>query len=111
MSFKERAARYFLLRKGVRQITNEIEKAGLDNLKALVDADKSIVYIYLQGCSASEQARIRRDLNTLLTMGITPDMLIDEVTRQLGGLAAIIKDKPQYKKAEVNKVISFLREG
>lgn len=109
MTFMQRTARNFIVRKAVREIIGEIEKAGLDNLNALADAGKSIVSIYLKGCSPSEQARIRRDFNALLKLGITPDMVLEELTRQLTELAPIIESKVGYKKSEIEKVLAFLR--
>ena len=49
-SFKARAAKNFLTIKAARQIKGEIEKAGLDNLKILAEAGRSIVGTYLQNC-------------------------------------------------------------
>jgi len=47
--FSARVAQHFLTIKAARQIRQEIEKAGLDNLKILADAGKSIVGTYLNG--------------------------------------------------------------
>ncbi|MBA7681219.1 hypothetical protein ES703_89556 [subsurface metagenome] len=89
----------------------EFEKAGLDSLKALAEAGKSIITIYLNGCSPAEKARIRRDLNALLTMGITVDMVLDEVALQIPEIIPIMKDRVAYRKSEIEKVMSFLKEG
>ena len=77
-SFMQRSVKHFLLIKAAREIRQEIEKAGLDNLKTLADAGISIIGTYLNGCSPSEKARHKRDLNALLQMGVSADMLLDE---------------------------------
>jgi hypothetical protein len=51
MTFMERSARYFLVIKAAKEFKREIEQAGLDNLKILADAGKSIVGTYLNSCS------------------------------------------------------------
>ena len=110
MSFMARTARHFLVIKAARQFRQEIEKAGLDNLKILAGAGKSIVGTYLDGCSPQEKAQYKQSLGALLQMGVTPDMVFEELTRQMPKLALIIKQKESYKKAEVEKLISFLKE-
>ncbi len=106
-----RSARHWFVIKAARQIRKEIEQAGLDNLKILVEADKSLVGTYLQGCSSQEKANYRRDFNALLQMGITIDMVLEEVARQLPDIAPIIESKPDYKKTEIREIERFLREG
>ena len=108
-SFMERSARNFLLIKATRQIRQEIEKAGLDNLKILANSGISILETYFNGCSPQEKAAYRRDLNALFQMGVTPDMLLGEVTKQMPEIAPIIEGKEGYKKAEVEKLLSFLK--
>ena len=110
-TFKARAARHFFILKAAKELKKEIEKAGLDNLKALADADISILHTYLNGCSAEEKARIRRDLNTLQQMGVTPDIILTELTRQMPELAPIIESKQGYKKTEIQNLERFLKEG
>ncbi len=110
-SFMQRSAKHFLRIKAARQIKEEIEKAGLDNLKILAEAGKSIVGTYLQGCSPKEKAAYRRDLNTLFQMGVTPDMLLEELTRQMPEIATIIKSKQDYKKLEIQELEQFLKES
>lgn len=109
MSFMARSARNFVLIKAARQIRQEIEKAGLDNLKVLADAGISIVGTYLNGCSPREKTTYRRDLNALLQMGITPDMLLEEVARLMPEVGGIMKSKESYKKAELQKIAEFLK--
>ncbi|MBA7696336.1 hypothetical protein ES703_104983 [subsurface metagenome] len=109
MTFMQRSAKHFLVIKAARQIRQEIEKAGLDNLKILAEAGKSIVGTYLQGCSPQQKATYRRDLNALLQMGVTPEMLLAEVARQLPQLAPIMEGKEAYKASEVKELESFIR--
>lgn len=110
-SFLARTARNFLMVKAARGIRQEIEKAGLDNLKILADAGKSIIKTYLNGCSPQEKAIYKRDLNALLGMGVTADMLLDEISRQMPVLAPIMEDREGYKKSEIQNLERFLKEG
>lgn len=110
-SFMKRSAKHFLKIKAAKEIKQEIEKAGLDNLKTLAEAGISIVGTYLNGCSPQEKAAYRRDLNALLGMGVTPDMLLDEIAGQLPVLAPIIESKPDYKKSEIQNLKQFLEQG
>ena len=110
MSFLDRSAKHFLAIKAARQIREEIEKAGMDNLKALADAGKSIVKIYLEGCSPEEQKGLRRDGNTLLQLGVTPEMVLTELARQIEQVSPIMERKEAYKKSELQNLEQFLRE-
>ena len=111
MSFMERSARRFVLIKAARELKKEIEKAGLDNLKILAEAGTSIVGTYLNGCSPQEKARYRGNLNALSQLGVTPEMLFSELTRQMPELSPIIEGKADYKKSEIEKLTLFLKEG
>lgn len=108
-SFMRRSARQFMLIRAAREIRQEIEKAGLDNLKALADTGQSIVGTYLNGCSPQEKARVKRDFNTLLQMEITIEMVLDEVTRQNPDLGLIMEAKEDYKKTETQNLQRFLK--
>jgi hypothetical protein len=114
-SFTGRVARHILVinatKKAAKEFKKEIEKAGLDTLKTLAEADVSIVGKYLSNCSPQEKAAYRRDLNALLQMGVTPDMLLEEVVRQMPELAPIIESKAGYKKSEIEQLEAFLKEG
>lgn len=110
-SFMQGTARNFMMIKAARQIIREIEQAGLANLKILADAGKSIVGTYLNGCSAQEKVTYRRDLNALLQMGVTPEMLLSEICRQKPELAPIIEGREAYKKSEIEAFTLFLKEG
>jgi len=108
-SFMARSARNFLVIKAAKEFKKEIEKAGLDNLKILADAGISIVGTYLNGCSPQEKARYKKDLGALFQMGVNPDMLLEEITRQLPELAPIMEGRKDYKKSEVQNLESFLK--
>lgn len=110
MSFMERSARHFLTIKAAKEFKKEIEQAGLDNLKILADNGISIVGTYLQGCSPSEQTRIRRDFNALLQMGITPDMVLTELSGQMPELVPIMEGKENYKRGEIENLEAFVKE-
>ena len=108
-SFTERTARHFMVIKAAKSIKKEIEKAGMDNLKILAENGVSIVGTYLQGCSPKEKAELRRGFNSLISFGITVEMVLDEITRQMPELAPIMTGKEGYKKAELQKVSEFLK--
>jgi len=107
--FLERSAKHFVLIKAIREIKQEIEKAGLDNLKILADKGESIIITYLNGCALEEKTRIRHDLNLLLQVGITVDNVLDELTRQMPEIAPIIASKQGYKETETQKLEAFLK--
>ncbi len=110
-SFTERTARHFMTIKAAKGIKKKIEKAGMDNLKILAENGVSVVGTYLQGCSPKEKAELRRDFNNLISMGITVEMVLDEVIRQMPDLAPIMVGKDGYKKAELQKTSEFLKES
>ena len=110
-SFSHRAAKHFFLIKAAKEFKKEIEKAGVDNLITLADAGQSIIGTYLQGCSEKERVRLRKDLNTLLQMDITVDMLLDEVARQMPKVGPIMKSRESYRKSEIQNVAAFLKES
>lgn len=107
----QRSARRFLLIQAARQISQIIEKAGLDNLKTLAEAGVSVVGTFLNGCSPEDKAMYRRELSMLLQMGVTIEMLLDEVAGQMPSLAPIMRDKVDYRKAEIKSVLAFVNEG
>lgn len=109
-TFMQRSARHFMAIKAAKELKKEIEKAGLDNLKALADAGRSIVGTYLNGCSPEEKAGYRRDLNVLLQMGVSVDMILDEVARQNPEIGSIMQGRGSYRKNEIEEVLSFLKE-
>ncbi len=110
MSFLNRSAKHFLAIKAARQIREEIEKAGMNDLKALADAGKSIIGIYLKGCSPEEKKKIRQDGNALAKLGVTPEMVLEEVAGQNEELGSIMKNREAYKKNELKNLEAFLKE-
>jgi hypothetical protein len=108
-SFTSRAARNFMLIKAAKGFKKDIEQAGLENLKALAENNISIVGTYLNGCSPQKKAELRRDFNTLLSFGITIDMVLDELARQMPELAPLMQGTEPYRKSEIQKVEQFLR--
>ncbi|GAI59063.1 unnamed protein product, partial [marine sediment metagenome] len=91
--------------KAARKIREEIEKAGMDNLKILADKGISIIETYLNGCSPEERAVYKRDGNTLLQLGVTPDMVLEELAGQNEKLATIMEEgRKDYKKSEISKL-------
>ena len=110
MSFMQRSAKHFVAVKAARQIKEEVEKAGLDNIKALADAGKSILGIYLGGCSPEEKKKWRRDGNALRLMGVTPEMVLEELALQIKELGSIMEKKKDYKKSELRNLEQFLKE-
>lgn len=109
MSFMERSAKHFLAIKAAKEFRKEIEQAGLENLKTLAESGISIVGTYLNGCSPQEKARIKRDFNALLQMGVTPDMVLTELLKQMPELAPAIEGKEGYKRGEINKLEQFVK--
>lgn len=110
MSFLNRTAKHFLAIKAAREIRERIEQAGLDNLKALADAGKSIIGIYLKGCSPEEKKKIRQDGNALAKLGVTPEMVLKELAGQNEELADIMGKRETYKKKELKNLEAFLKE-
>lgn len=107
----KRSARHFTKIQVARRIKTEIEKVGLDNLKILAENGRSIVGTYLNGCSPKEKATHRRELLTVLAMGITLDMLLSEIARQMPVLSPIMLGKDDYKRSERQELERFLKEG
>lgn len=108
-SFMEKSARNFMAIKAAKEFKKEIELAGLDNLKILVDAGKSIVGTYLDGCSPSEKKRHKQELSALVQMGVTPDMVLTELVRQMPELAPAMEGKEGYKRGEISKLERFVK--
>jgi len=110
-SFMQRSTRHFVVIKAARELKKNIEGAGLDNLTALADAGRSIVSTYLDGCSPQEKARFRRDFNVLQQFGVTPEMVLSEVARQMPEVGPIMESRKGYKESEIEKVTAFLNES
>ena len=109
MSFLASTARHFVIIKAVREIKAEIEKIGLENLETLGKAGHDIANTYIKGCSPEGIAKSKQKLNYLLQMGITADMIIAELTRQMPELVPIMEEREGYIKKELEKLISVLQ--
>jgi len=109
IGFTQRAARHLLTIRAAKEIKKEIEQAGVENLKILAEKGVSLIGTYLQGCSPKEQEEHRHNFNFLIARGITPEMVLDEVSRQMPELAPIIAGKEGYRKAELQKISEFLK--
>jgi hypothetical protein len=108
----DRTTKHFLAIKAARKIREEIEKAGLDNLKILADKGISIIGTYLNGCSPEEKETYRRDGNTLAKLGVTPEMVLAELAGQNEELAIIMEEgRKDYKKMELQNLEQFLKGG
>ena len=102
-------ARYFVLIRAVTDIKNKAKEIGIDNIKTLVEAGRSITEIYLEDCTADKKAQKRREANALLEMGITPEEIWKELIRQMPELEPIIKGKDDYIKSEIKKIEDFVK--
>jgi len=103
--------KHLALIKAVREMKKEVEQAGLGKLKELADLNISIIEVYLKSRSTQQKAKYRRDLNAVLQMGITPDILLTELARQMPDLAPIMEGREGYKKNEIQNLERFLKEG
>ncbi len=108
MSLLGSAAKYFAMIKAARDIANMAKKIGIGDLRKLVDGGRSITDVYLESCSPTKKAKLKQDAHTLFEMGITPEMLWDEVTGQMPDLASIIEGKDAYVKTEMQRIKEFL---
>lgn len=108
MTMTSIAARRWLLKKVGRDLKKEIEQAGLENLKTLAENNISIVGTYFNGSPPQRKTEIRQQLKFVLSCGITPDMIIDEMAKQIPELGPIISGKEAYRKAELTKINQFL---
>lgn len=102
-------ARYFVLIRAATDIVNKAKELGMDNIKTLVDAGRSITEIYLSDCPPEKKVEKRRQANDLFEMGITPEELWQEVIRRLPELGSIIEGKDHYVKAEMGKIEKFVK--
>jgi len=65
-------AKYFLLIKAATDIKNKAKQIGMDDIRTLVKASRSITEIYLNGCSEEKKVQKRREATALFQMGVTP---------------------------------------
>lgn len=105
----QRTARNFILIRAVTDIKNKAKEIGIDNIKTLVEAGRSITDIYLEDCTADKKAQKRREANALIEMGITPEEIWKELIRQMPELAPIIEGKDDYIKSEMKKIEAFIK--
>jgi len=103
--------KHFAVIKAAKSIKKEIELAGLENLKYLAQNNISIVRTYLNGCSRQKKAEYKRDLGALLALGITPEMILEELGRQIPDLASFMVGRDSYKKSELKALDGFIKEA
>ena len=108
MSIMQDSARIFVARKAARELKKEIEQAGVDNLKYLAEKNISIVGTYINGCSLEKKAEIKRNLVYVLSMGITIDMVLEQLGQLMPELAPVMTGREVYKKSEVKEIERFL---
>lgn len=103
------AAKYFLLIKAAADIKNKAKQIGMDDIRTLVEAGRSITELYLNDISADKKEQKRREATALLQMGVTPEMLWEEVIRQMPELAPILEGKDDYLTSEFKKIEAFVK--
>ena len=106
-SILQSTVRYFVLMKAATDIVNKAKQIGIDDIKTLVDAGRSITEIYLESCSPEKKVQKRREAHMLLEVGVTPEELWKEVIRRLPELEPIIEGKDDYIRAEMKKIEEF----
>jgi len=102
-------ARYFVLIRAATDIKNKAKEIGINDIRTLVEAGRSITEIYLESISADKKIQKRREAKVLLEMGVTPEELWQEVIRQMPELSPIIKGKDNYIKSEMQKIEAFVK--
>lgn len=102
-------ARYFVLIRAVSDIKNRAMKIGIDNIKTLVEAGRSITEIYLEDSSPDKKIQKRREASALIEMGITPEEIWEELIRQMPELKPIIEGRDDYIKSEMKKIEAFVK--
>lgn len=111
MGLLQRTAMYFMLIKAAAEIKQKAESIGLDKVKGMVENGESIVEMYLGESSEVKKAKRRQDANLLIQAGITPEMLWDEVVKQLPELGTMIQGKDGYVQSEIKRIETFVRGG
>ena len=109
-SFGARTAKHWLVIRVAKEFKKVIEQAGLDNLKTLAENGTSIMGTYLNACSPKEKARYRREFNGLLGMGVTIEMVLSELARQMPVIVPMMEGEEDYKSSEVQVLEQFLKE-
>lgn len=100
---------YFMLIKAAGEIKMKAESIGLAKVKSMVENGESIVEMYLGESSEAKKAIRRRDANLLVQAGVTPEMLWQDVVRQMPELASIIEGKDGYVQSEIKKIEAFVK--
>jgi len=111
MGLLQRTAMYFMLIKAATEIKQKAESIGLDKVKSMVENGESIVDMYLSESSEAKKVKRRQDANLLVQAGITPEMLWEEVVKQLPELGAIIEGKDGYVQSEIKRIEAFVKGG
>ena len=108
-SILQSTGRYFVLIRAATDIVNKAKEIGIDDIKTLVAAGRSITEIYLESCSPDMKVQKRREAHMLLEVGITPEELWGEVIRRMPELKPIIEGKDDYIRAEMKKIEAFIK--
>ena len=108
-SILQSTGRYFVLIRAATDIKNKAKEIGIDDIKTLVEAGRSITEVYLESCSPDKKVQKRREAHMLLEVGITPEELWEELIRQMPELAPIIEGKDDYIKSEMKKIEAFVK--
>jgi hypothetical protein len=109
MTLMTDSVRIFYAKQAARKIKKEIEQAGLDNLKLLAERNISIVGTYINGCSKEKKAEIKRDMAGLLSMGVSIDMVLEQLGKQIPELAPLMLGREAYKKSEIQELEKFMQ--
>lgn len=111
MSFMARSALHFMTEKAARGYLAEIMPAGIENLKTLAESGRSIFATFISGCSDEKKKKMREELAALLKFGVTIDMILEKAARQQPEIKPIMESMPAYRKAEIERIMAFLKEG
>ena len=104
-------ARYFVLIRAAQDVVNKAREIGIDDIRTLVEAGRSITEIYASSISDAKKVQKRREANTLVEMGITAAEVWQEVLRRMPELGPIVEGKDDYIKSEMQKIEQFVKEG
>jgi len=109
MTLMADSVKIFYAKQAARRIKKEIEQAGLENLKLLAERNISIVGTYLNGCSKEKKAEVKRDMSALLAMGVTMDMVLEQLGKFIPDLAPFMLGREAYKKNELQEIEKFMK--
>jgi len=111
MSFMARSAQHFMAEKAARSYLAEIMPAGIDNLKTLAESGRSIFLTFLSGCSEEKRKKMRGEFAALLKFGVTVDLVLEKAARQQPEIKPIMESMPEYRKAEIERIMAWVKEG